>query len=105
MSTRVEPKSKRLETDLNESCLRYMEIRIDYFRAASEGGEKLAEVDARRTRAHDALIANFTAVLRSLKHKPNDMVAAYHRGRVEIGIWGLRRAVDLVAGHAKTLTG
>lgn len=89
---------KRLVLDLDKACVRYLEIRIQFFTAKTTG-EDISEINAVRTRAHDALIACFNPVLRLTKE--SDMVAAAVN-RVEIGKWGMRRALGLLDG-SKTL--
>lgn len=86
----------KLVQDLNAACLRYLELRIEWFKTKQEGKD-ISDVDDRRTQAHNALIACFNATLRNLEEKPEDMVQA-SRDRVAIGNWALSRSLHLLKG-------
>lgn len=96
-------KLDKLACRLDESCLRYLQIRLDYLKAKMNKAD-LVDVDTRRTIVHNALIADFTAVLRNMEDKPPDMIEAYDGGRKAIGIWGLKRALDCLLGTRKALS-
>ncbi len=91
---------KSLIEDLDDSCLRYLEIRTQYLKLQMDGSD-LREIEDRRTAAHNALIANFNAVLRNLEPKPKDMIDAAQAGRIAVGNWGLKRALTLIQGADK----
>ena len=80
--------------DLDRACIRYLEIRIEYYKT-QQSELDISEIDTTRTRAHNALIACFNPVLR-MSQDPE--MAKSSVNRIEIGKWGMKRALTLLDG-------